>query len=352
MREPKNDSDRRRARDIPLIFEVAATLAVVSAVGFLAFMVAVEFNARSVETMPVLLLAGVAVACGGLAGLWALVLGLDRLAGKAKSAALLEAAGRRLCWLAGGVLWFASGLALVTEVRPAASTVAHLIGTVPGACLGAVGLVGSLVAMVYVWRGNPEAWHRRRVAWARGDLLSPILEQRSAAFKLVLEGDRKDAVEAFIHVLGCSNSAAAQEAARWLGDIGDQSAVEPLMVALHDSSDVVTKAKPTDEPEAMDDRERQFVAEGLAALYPHDPLRLAVARSLSRSPVVQARYIGPEETAKLSLCATVAEALGKLGDPRAIEPLKELLDAEDNSVRRAAKKALANLRRRGVTRAQ
>ena len=42
--------------------------------------------------------------------------------------------------------------------------------------------------------------------------------------------------------------------------------------------------------------------------------------------------------------APAAWALGELGDPRAVEPLKELLGDEDAAVRTAAGEALKRLR--------
>ena len=125
------------------------------------------------------------------------------------------------------------------------------------------------------------------------------------------------AVEPLIKALGGCNNFARGPAASALGEIGDPRAVEPLIKVL------------------MDGWACREAGEALSKLRDPRVVELLIetldnVKGWDREKAVKAAEAG-------------AGLLGKLGDPRAVQPLIKALSADDKRVGRAAAKALGEL---------
>lgn len=162
---------------------------------------------------------------------------------------------------------------------------------------------------------------------------------RSTAAKALGGIGRARAVPPLVAALKDSDDGVRQRAAEALGEIGDARAVEPLVVALKDSDYRVCSA----------------AARALVKIGPPSVKALIAVLKYNDSYVRQQTVealgeIGDARAVPPLLAAlkdsdggvrwVVAEALGKIGDARAVEPLVSALKDSDHEVRWAAASAL------------
>jgi len=159
------------------------------------------------------------------------------------------------------------------------------------------------------------------------------------------------AVEPLIKALRDKDSDVREAAAKALGKIGDPRAVEPLIEALKDEYWWVRKAavealgKIGDpravEPliEALRDKDSDVCYTAAKALEKIEPEWYKTEVAKKQVPefinALRHEYSGVRKAA--------AEALGKIGDQRAVKPLIEALRDKDSDVRKAAAKALGKI---------
>jgi HEAT repeat protein len=168
---------------------------------------------------------------------------------------------------------------------------------------------------------DPEGWAKRAVSRSRLDeKLAALTQVRKA------EGDKKAAVPHLVRILQDrdAHARARGEAAVALGEIGDPSTVAPLIEAARPD------AREREEMEA-----NRHIADALGAL--GAPEAVKVLQLLTRSPD------GFTQVAAI-------DALGRIGDPAAVDTLVEIATAEAVEPF-TARKALLALGRIGDARA-
>ena len=157
--------------------------------------------------------------------------------------------------------------------------------------------------------------------------------RNAAAKALVKIGDAR-AVEPLINALGDGDSVVRQVAAEGLGKLGEGRAVEPLITALGGEKEDILHEFPLALSlgliKAMDEEKdvRRAAAEALGNL----------GDSRAVEPLIKA--LGDKDD---GVRWAAANALGKLGDSRAVEPVIRALGNTDRAVRRAAAEALNSL---------
>lgn len=139
------------------------------------------------------------------------------------------------------------------------------------------------------------------------------------------------------------------EAAKALGKIGDQSAIIPLINALKDPDSHVREGA----AEALRDIGKPVVEPLIDALK-HKNLSVRVSAAIilgeiqdSRAvePLINSLLIDAYDNGSWMFRAEAAKALGKIKDPRAIEPLNILSNDKDSYVRETALWALEEITR-------
>jgi HEAT repeat protein len=190
--------------------------------------------------------------------------------------------------------------------------------------------------------------------------------RRAAAEALGQIGDPR-AVEALTSALDDESAAARQAAAEALGQIGDPDAVEPLIGALNDQNAKVRVAAAAAldglawSPDRGATGAAYWVAKGqwkkcvkIAAIEPliavlRDDRVMEIRDAPATRTLVKigARAGGPligslnDQNGNVRQAA--AEALGQIGDPRAVEPLIGVLNDANEKVRRATAEALSRI---------
>ncbi|MFC6988589.1 HEAT repeat domain-containing protein [Haloplanus sp. GCM10025708] len=180
-------------------------------------------------------------------------------------------------------------------------------------------------------------------------------------YQLEKDGDT-DALLDYLH--GGETAAVRRRAAEVLGDLGvaDQQIVEKLVRAAIDDDDEAVRGAAIDALDRLGEdaieqlvvslsgqdadsglgrvRARAFV-KTLSADRPE--LRMASANALGRLGDEKAlpALVGALTDSDPRVRARAARACGKLGDPRAVDALRERVDGDDRRVRRAAADALA-----------
>ena len=196
----------------------------------------------------------------------------------------------------------------------------------------------------------------------------PNLKIRLAVVQALSQLGSPRAVEPLARGLADAKACVRVAAAEALGRLGDPRAVEPLVRSLADAGRDVRSAHREDlcwTDRDVDERwagrdVRRTAAEALGEL--GDPraveslvryladadagVRVAAAEALGR--LGDPRAVEPLTRiiladADASVRRTTAEALGRLGDPRAVEPLVRVLADADASVRRTAAEVLGKL---------
>ncbi len=136
---------------------------------------------------------------------------------------------------------------------------------------------------------DPEGWAKRAAGRSRMDeKLQALAEVRKAP------GDRKAAVPALVEILKQAPRARGQAAVA-LGEIGDPAAVKPLIAALDD------KSQDRDTLDA-----KRFIADALGML-----------RAKEAVPALKELVTSPDGYLQVA----AVDALGRIGDPAAIETL-------------------------------
>jgi HEAT repeat protein len=162
------------------------------------------------------------------------------------------------------------------------------------------------------------------------------------------------AVEPLIRTLDDGHSSTRQTVAEILGKLGDTRAVGPLIERLQDEEWYVRQAAAEALGKLGDARAVQPLIEAMEAVG-HALLLREQAKALFLNQLV-ADLMPPERLEALRRAAvlvsagelvglgrTTAEALGKLGDARAVQPLIGRLSGADVGVREAAAEALGKL---------
>lgn len=277
-----------------------------------------------------------------------------------------EPARRRLLALAAGEQDAADELARMPSRmwRAAEPTAVSLVGKIRGEARE------SLIS-VFERRGTTE--RAMRQLDRRGAV------RRATAAELLGALQRREAVPRICRLLGDFDSEVRVVAARSLGQIGDASAVEPLLDALHRhglSQQVVAHALmrmgPEAEPRliaALSDSNAQarFTAVEVLGLRHALPAVSAVSDRLRHDPIPEVRIRAARALGLLGTRATMtpllnaarpdqppalravaARALGELGDPAAGKRLRVLLSDPVHGVAHSAATALLRLGNPGI----
>ena len=160
------------------------------------------------------------------------------------------------------------------------------------------------------------------------DFLKPNVEKMKA----------KKNVKGLIKVLGHRDYHLRASAAFALGETGDARAVEPLIASLKDSASFVCIYAAGALGKIGDARG----VEPLIAIFKDVRLGMA-ARALDE--IGNVRAVAPliEALSDTRICALVATALGKIGDARAVEPLLATLAGSEGEGQNAAAQALKRI---------
>ncbi len=166
-------------------------------------------------------------------------------------------------------------------------------------------------------------------------------DRRSAAAALGKLGDRR-AVEPLIARLEDENSSVRRSAAEALGELGDKRAVEPLLKKLEKDYYYALKATANALGKLGDRR----AVEPLLKKFGEDGYS-EIAAALKKLGASQEQmvdgYLEALSSNSFDASRSAAEALGKLGDKRAVGPLIARLGDDDFNVRKSAAEALGKL---------
>ena len=154
----------------------------------------------------------------------------------------------------------------------------------------------------------------------------------SAAVALGKIGDAR-AVEPLIGVLSDDVEGVRRSATETLGEIGNERAVGPLIKALGDANDYVRASAAVALGKIGDARAVEPLINALED-DEHSYVRSSAAEALGK--IGDARAVGPLIKALDDCGQEAAEALGKIGDERAIEPLIKALKGNWEVCQRAA----------------
>jgi HEAT repeat protein len=205
-------------------------------------------------------------------------------------------------------------------------------------------------------------------------LINALEDGNSAAAEALVKIDETRAVEPLIKALEDDNWKVRRVAARALGEIGDAHAVEPLIKALGDENDdndgvnlraaAVAALGEIGDTRAVDplikvlEENESWVRDTAAKALDKlgwkpetDELRgtylisTAAWESLVEwgEPAVEPLIKALGDNGMIGVRRSVAEALGAIGDERAVEPLIETLRYEGSDVRRSAAEALGEI---------
>lgn len=197
---------------------------------------------------------------------------------------------------------------------------------------------------------------------------SPGIEAAKALVKIGDSSALVEANEIFIRTLEDKRKPTntRANAATALGWIGNKKAVEPLITALKDSEDHVRRAaafafiKIKDERAVeplvtalrdKDERVRKRAASALGSMGDPRGVEPLIAALEREDPDKGIRSVNDWSGSMASLLDAaknfreyVAEALGKIKDPRAVSPLTKALNDSDEGVRKAAAWSLGEIR--------
>ncbi len=208
--------------------------------------------------------------------------------------------------------------------------------------------------------GDPDSYVRRDAAEALGRLgnkraVEPLITRLSdsnsnirsnAAQALERLGATKEQIVAgYIEALDSSDLDVRRDAARILGELGNKRAVEPLINRLSDSNSNI-RSNAAQALKKLNAAKKQMVVGYVEALDSPDlDVRRDAAEALGR--LGNKRAVEPliKALGDPNFCVRehAAEALGRLGDKRAVEPLIKALGDPDSYVRRDATEALGRL---------
>ena len=150
-----------------------------------------------------------------------------------------------------------------------------------------------------------------------------------------------------LRALSHSSSAVRESAAKMLGNVGDERAVDPLIEALSDNNADVREAAAEALGQLGDKQAVEPLIKALALenWKVHWKARGSVAKALGRlgdkravDPLIKVLSHG-----LFFVREAAAKALGRLGDKRAIDPLIKALSDDNSDVRKAAAWALGQL---------
>lgn len=166
--------------------------------------------------------------------------------------------------------------------------------------------------------------------------------RREAAKALGQIGDAR-AVKPLISVLNHSDWHVRDAAVEALGQIGDARAINPLIAALNDSQVYVRNSASSAlklMEHKLDDQQRVQVAIAQAGMVPAAWKEVVGFGSIAVKPLIEALN---DSDSSGSVHQKVVEALGQIGDARAVEPLIGVLNHRDWHVREAAVEALGKI---------
>ena len=187
--------------------------------------------------------------------------------------------------------------------------------------VGMAGLSLGIGLFAVIWKHYfPFNWYIWRLRSQNGKV-------RANTVRALGELGDKSAVKPLINALSDSDSSVRSVATRALGELGDKSAVEPLIDALADS-EVHVRGNAARALEKLGATKEQLLEGYLKALSNSDvKVRGNAARTLGElgdrkavEPLIDALVDSSSEVRK-----NAARALGELGDKRAVEPLIDAL---------------------------
>jgi len=205
--------------------------------------------------------------------------------------------------------------------------------------LGEMGAKAEAAVPYLIWVFNDCTMLRRGSPGYSYSDTSPCSEAKRAVIKIGTL-----AVADLIKALEFENYYNATTAARCLGPINDQRAVEPLLNALKNGGSLLKSAAAGS---LIMMKAKEAVVPLIDALNDKDKsLRLTVAIGLGKfndSRAVEPLIEALDEEEDTWVRQWIALSLGQLKDPRAIEPLIDALDDNSSSVRRNSSQALSNI---------
>lgn len=150
----------------------------------------------------------------------------------------------------------------------------------------------------------------------------------------------KDDVKGLIKALGYKKDKSVREgAAKALGEIGDTQAVEPLITVIRDKNEGVRQAA----VEALDKLGWQPDRSETGALYWVEKRRWDKCIEIGEPAVKPLIAVLKDEESNENVRQGAVEALGQIGDSRAVELLIAVLEDKSVSVRIEAAKALGHI---------
>lgn len=187
---------------------------------------------------------------------------------------------------------------------------------------------------------DPHPWVRD----AAGDAVGFLLQVDSQKEGGQLE-DRGQALALLLRCLNDEDVGVRQSAAYALGYLGDERAREVLSKKLQEEDDYA-RARVIFALAQLQDRRALAAAIALINGSEHAMARETAVEALGLLGLREARLVLEQLLQRGKLRVVAAEALGELGDPKAIPPLKRAHKSKKRRLREAASKALTQLKSR------
>lgn len=184
-------------------------------------------------------------------------------------------------------------------------------------------------------------------------LKHPNPQMRQRAMREIIDNRDENTIPKLMEALGEADTVYRRASVKTLGAIGMDSIPAVAEQMLNSENDTVrascTKAMAQI---AVNHPEEAFPAEGIEALRkamedPYPVVQIASVMSLGEigMPAVDTLLEALKTTDNVAIALTITNTLGSIGDPRAIEVLRELIKDEsvDSYVRETAESALPRL---------
>ena len=184
-------------------------------------------------------------------------------------------------------------------------------------------------------------------------LKHPNPQMRQRAMREIIDNRDEHTISRLMTALGSEDTVYRRASVKTLGAIGTDSIPAVAEQMLNSENDTVrascTKAMAQI---AVNHPDEPFPAEGIEALRqamadPYPVVQIASVMSLGEigMPAVDTLLEALKTTDNVAIALTIANTLGSIGDPRAVEVLRELIedDSVDSYVKETAQSALPRL---------